>query len=315
LSGIIGEIASLASATDRGHDTVRDAAPGVIILPDQRQLAYAEYGAPDGIPIIGCHGTPGSRLMMRMADSTAKAHGLRIIAPDRPGYGLSSKNRNAELMSWPEDIRVLVDKLRIDRFVTLGVSGGAPYALATAWAMPDRVRLAAVVSGLAPVDQDEVLDSLNPRRAAVMRRTRGGSLLLKVMLMLGGRGWRYAPSAMMHKIASLAPEAEQRVLADEGTRDAMLESFREAFRRGSDGVSADLNAFARPWGFALDEIRVPTLLWHGLADRIVPPGMGEYLKSRIPDCTATLVEEGGHYWVVKNIESVISALSAKLASA
>ena len=288
--------------------------PNVIILPDERQLAYAEYGTPDGLPIIGCHGTPGSRLMMRMADNSAKANGFRIIAPDRPGYGLSSKNKNAELTRWPDDIRFLVDKLRIDQFVALGISGGVPYSLATAWAMPERVRLAGVVSGLAPVDQDEVLDSLDPRRAAVMRRARGGSLLLQVMLMLGGRSWRYTPSAMMHKIASLAPEAEKQILADEETREAMLASFREAFRNGSGGVSADLNAFARPWGFSLNEIRVPTLLWHGKADRIVPPGMGEYLEDRIPDCTATFVDEGGHYWIVQNIGTVISALKARLTS-
>jgi pimeloyl-ACP methyl ester carboxylesterase len=287
--------------------------PNVIVLPDERQLAYAEYGTPDGIPIIGCHGTPGSRLMLRMADADAKASGFRLIAPDRPGYGLSSRKKRPNLVGWSDDIRFLVDELRIDRFIAFGISGGVPYSLATAWTMPERVRLAAVVSGLAPVDQDDVLDSLAPGRAAVMRHARGGSLLLQVMLMLGGRGWRYTPSAMMERIAKLAPDAEQHVLANEATRQAMLQSFREAFRNGSSGISSDLNLFARPWGFALNEIRVPTLLWHGKADRIVPPSMGDYIAGKIPDCSATFVE-GGHYWIVKNIKTVMSTLKGRLSA-
>ena len=148
-----------------------------------------------------------------------------------------------------------------------------------------------------------------------MRRARGSSLLLHVMLMLGDLGWRYTPSAMMCKIASLAPEAEQQLLANEETREAMLESFREAFRNSSGGVSANLNTFARPWGFALDEICMPTLLWHGRADRIVPPSMGTYLASQIPTCTTTFVEDADRYWVIENIGTVMSTLKRDLSAA
>ena len=281
-------------------------------LPDGRRLAFAEYGQPDGLPVIACHGTPGSRLMLKMADEAAKASGFRIIAPDRPGYGLSSRRRNADLIGWADDVGALADEIGIDEFAIFGISGGAPYALACAWAMPRRIHLAAIVSGLAPLDQKEVLESLAPRRAAMMRRARGGAILLQAMLMLGGRSWRYAPLKMMRRLVEFAPAVEHSALAKEETQHAMLASFREAFRSGSAGVTSDLRNFSRPWGFDVGDIQVPTLLWHGHEDRIVPSSMGRYLADHIPSCTATFIENTGHYWIADNVETVLSALEDRL---
>jgi alpha-beta hydrolase superfamily lysophospholipase len=47
------------------------------------------------------------------------------------------------------------------------------------------------------------------------------------------------------------------------------DTVREAFRAGGRGYAEDVSALARPWGFALGQIHVPVLLWHGDADTVI----------------------------------------------
>jgi pimeloyl-ACP methyl ester carboxylesterase len=68
-------------ASTRGNDTLR--------LRDGRLLGYARYGDPNGTPVFYFHGFPGSRLEARLADAVASRNGVRVIALDRPGSGLS----------------------------------------------------------------------------------------------------------------------------------------------------------------------------------------------------------------------------------
>ena len=66
-----------------------------IRLQDGRGLGYAEYGAPEGLPLFYFHGFPGSRLDYLFFDAgkAAMEAKARVIAADRPGYGLSGFQR------------------------------------------------------------------------------------------------------------------------------------------------------------------------------------------------------------------------------
>lgn len=108
-------------------------------LKDGRTLGYAEYGESTGTPVIGFHGMPGSRLVMKSVEKAALAARARIIAPDRPGYGLSQPDKHGTLLGYVDDIVELADTLKIDRFAVMGVSGGGPYPLACAYKIPQRV--------------------------------------------------------------------------------------------------------------------------------------------------------------------------------
>ena len=64
----------------------------VMTLSDGRDLGWTEFGNPDGWPVFGFHGTPGSRLQMGLNEAAACRADVRLIAPDRPGYGLSTSS-------------------------------------------------------------------------------------------------------------------------------------------------------------------------------------------------------------------------------
>src|ERR1051325_9674772 len=114
-------------------------------------VAISEYGAPSGAPIFFCHGWPSSRTMAELTDAAARQINLRIIPPDRPGIRNSSVQPGRKLLDWPPLLAELAEKMGIRQFNILGISGGAPYALAAAWALPERVRAIAVVSGAPPL--------------------------------------------------------------------------------------------------------------------------------------------------------------------
>src|SRR5215475_9592479 len=134
----------------------------VVQLSDGAVVAFQEYGDPLGRPVIFCHGWPSSRTMAQLTDEPARALGVRIISPDRPGISGSSMQPDRKLSDWPSLVERLVDDLEIGEFRILAISGGAPYAYATAIAIPERVRAIAVVGGVIPFAELKDFNGLLP---------------------------------------------------------------------------------------------------------------------------------------------------------
>src|SRR5215831_6622757 len=123
-----------------------------VILADGRRIGYAEWGDADGRPLLYFHGWPGSRLEGRLGAEAARASGVRLVALDRPGMGLSDRLPRRRLIDWPSDVAAVADALGLRRFAVLGISGGGPYAVACARMLADRLIGVGVVSSLAPMD-------------------------------------------------------------------------------------------------------------------------------------------------------------------
>src|SRR4030095_7165397 len=122
----------------------------IVQLDGGAVLAFQEYGDPSGVPVIFCHGWPRSRTMAQLTDEPARALGVRIISPDRPGISGSTMQPDRKLSEWPRVLEQVVDDLEIGEFRMVEISGGAPYAYATAIAIPERVRAIAIVGGVIP---------------------------------------------------------------------------------------------------------------------------------------------------------------------
>jgi pimeloyl-ACP methyl ester carboxylesterase len=283
-----------------------------LTLRDGRRIGYAEFGAAGGRPVLYCHGFPASRLDARLGHEAALALDLRLIAPDRPGYGLSDYQPARRISDWPRDVLALADGLSLDRFAVLGISGGAPYAVACAAALADRITAAGIVCGLGRVDLPENSARLNPFARfsfALARRAPGLSRLLNRAL---APALRDSPRWMLRLLASRLPPADKKVLADAGTFAIFAAAFREGFRQGGRGAALDLTLLAQPWETALESIRVPFHLWHGEQDTTVPVEMGRWLARSVPGCQATYFPEDGHFSLpVNRIGAILRTLAAR----
>ena len=214
-----------------------------ITLPDGRGLGYAEYGDPDAMPVLYCHGFPSCRL----EPSMLPVSGIRLIALDRPGYGLSDPLPGRTLLDWPRDVAVAADALGLGSFAVAGVSGGAPYAASCAALLKDRIIGLALICGIAPpgegweaggaAAQLMMLDRLPgtvPLAAALGRRLVVGvdsPRLLRALLRFGR-----------------LPKPDRAVLAA-GIGIPVLDSFREGLRQGAGGAVSDARSMLGPGVF------------------------------------------------------------------
>ncbi len=267
-------------------------------LENGRVIAFEEYGDAGGVPGIFCHGWPSSRTMARLTDEAARDLGIRIISPDRPGISGSTLQSNRKLSDWPPVARQLVDRLGIGEFRVLGISGGAPYAYATAWAMPERVRAIAIVSGATPIVDLAHREGLLPLYRWMLALYQTRPQLLRRLFRIARPILSVRPPVRLRplllKLLMLRP-CDEESLHDSVAFEAVFESQRRAWRGSAEGVMADAQIYAQAWGFPIEEVRAPVRLWHGRQDRAFSIRLAEEIANQLPDCKARYIDGAGHY--------------------
>jgi len=270
----------------------------LIKLENGAVIAFEEYGNANGEPVIFCHGWPSSRIMARLTDEPARDLGIRIISPDRPGICGSSLQPDRKLTEWPHLVERIADHLAIRDFRMLAISGGAPYAYATAAAMPDQLRAIAIVAGAPPIAEVSDTNALLPLYRWMLALYRTRPQLLRRLFYLARPVLSLRPPVRLRplllKMLLLRPcDAES--LRDAAAFEAIFESQRRAWRASAKGVMADAQIYAEPWGFALEDVHVPVRLWHGKQDRAFSIHLAQEVAKRLPNCKARFVNGAGHY--------------------
>jgi pimeloyl-ACP methyl ester carboxylesterase len=279
-------------------------------LADGRRIGYAEFGDPRGAAVLAIHGTPGSRFMFALTDHAARARKLRIIAPERPGFGLSDFRRCRSLAQAAEDIKALADALALPRFAVIGVSGGGPYAIAAAAAMPDRAVLLALISPVGPIAEHHRSIRMSKMHRLIFTQI-GRSPPASAGFFWSLRHLvRFAPGVAYHLLMQRVPRSDRAVLVRPEVRTNLRTALREGLRPGIDGARQDLRLFCAPWDLPLEDIDVPTVVWQGSDDTIVPPGGAYHLAEALPNCRLDVIQGGGHYWVFGQFERVLDAVQA-----
>ena len=247
------------------------------------------------MPVFYFHGFPGSRLEATLLPPA----GIRLIGVDRPGYGLSTARPYRKLADWPKDIEALADHLGLERFGVVGVSGGAPYASSVAHGLGDRVNALALVCGLGPPEAPGMPFGGSGRMASALRYP-GARVLMAAFgrqIMMSDRALKRVRDWRVRRRPRPAADME---LRDGPMMQFMIASWREGLRRTSLGMAADARIYGTPWHFELKDIAVPTGIWHGRADVVVPVSIGEHYAAHVPGAEAHFSEADGHFSVVVN---------------
>ena len=259
---------------------------GHIAVGDDRQLGFAEFGDPQGRAIFWLHGTPGARRQIPMeARVYAEQQHIRLIGVDRPGIGSSTQHSYDTVVAFAEDLRTIADTLGIDKMVVVGLSGGGPYTLGCAAAMPDRVVSAGVIGGVAPtVGSDAITGGLMGNlgtRVAPLLQVAGTPIGLAASAII--RLIRPVASPAADLYGRVSPEADRKLLARPEIKAMFLDDILNGSRKQMAAPFSDVVVFARDWGFRLADIKVPVRWWHGDADHIVPYAHGQHVVSRLAD--------------------------------
>ncbi len=298
-------------------------------LPDGRQAQYWHGGAADGVPVFFLHGCPDTRHAAYAGDVAARRAGVRLIAVNRPGYGLSDASPSTHL-TVADDVAVVADLLEIERYAVLGMSIGGPYALACAVRHPDRVTAVGVAASpavvpaldppyhrddldaeqqafftrLAGLTPDEAVELMRPDFEAYVDQLNPGdpddtALVRRFLAQLDPRDAELS--------ARVGPTIDGRVLGSDG---AVAAAVREALAN-PDGYLRDAAISFRGWDFRPERITCPTYLWYGALDANASIRNGRWLADRIPHATLVIREHATHLAVLHDHwDDLLTALTS-----
>lgn len=284
-----------------------------VTLRDGRTLHVYDEGDPSGNVVVQHHGTPGSGLGYPPDNELGRERGLRIIRYDRAGYGGSTPKPGRSVVDVVADIEDVLDALGVERFVSLGGSGGCPHSLACG-ARSERCRAAAVIASPTPYPAEGLdwtagmgEDNVEEFAAALAGPERLDPFLEREATKMKAA----SPEQIRDVMAGLLPPVDAAVLTGERAEQWKRSSDR-ALAQGIAGWRDDDIAFTKPWGFELGEIAVPTLLWQGVQDLMVPVAHARWLAQRIPGVEAHISEEDGHLSVaVERLGEIYDWLAAR----
>ncbi len=292
-----------------------------ITLSDGRTLGFAEYGNPNGKPILYFHGNPGTRTEAKVAELTLANEDARIISVDRPGFGLSDFKKDRTILDWPDDVEELADSLGLKTFPILAVCGGAPYALACAYKIPERCISVGIIAAMGPVNRlTRRLDGVSKRMVFVNKR-----LPLVFRFYFWYKMARHARSndetrirkrMLIHVTKNFSKPDSRLLIKKPKIIDVLCERMRDVGRISTKGAVFDRKLIFRNWGFKLEELskKVKIFLWQGYFDKTVPISIGRYMAKKIPNCIAKFFPDEGHISICVNqmnyiAKSLTSALS------
>jgi pimeloyl-ACP methyl ester carboxylesterase len=275
-----------------------------ITLRDGHRLSYIEYGDPAGKPVFYFPGGTASGLIARTIDTVAERTNTRIIAPNRPGIGLSDFKADRTLLGWPADICELADTLQIERFAVMSESGGSPYVAACARELPGRLTAAAIVSGACPFDVPDVMQGMSPQNRSSTKLMRAFPVwLIQLIFLPMALTARSNPEKLRPQLRQLTkgmPEQDRLVFSGPEYLQAVLDSYCEAFQQGTRGPALDLKLCAGAWGSWLPDLSIEVQLWHGEKDTNTPIAMARYMQQAIPKTRATFIPGEGHVSLMRN---------------
>ncbi|MHB8210830.1 MAG: alpha/beta fold hydrolase [Acidithiobacillus sp.] len=279
-----------------------------LALDSGQVVCYEDIGDPNGrLPVLFFHGTPGSRLQLKLLPAALR-DGLRWISFDRSGYGESDRQPELTMTEVAAMGEVLVNRLGLDAFHVLGFSGGGPYALACAYAMPERVRTVHLAGSPGPAELPGVWSAFRLQDHVLFTLARGAPWLLRALLRLRMAGVQRRPERFVAQFAAKMGAGDRSLLATPAVLAKLCDDLREALRQGTAGMADDFTVLNRPWPFRLEDVRVPVHIWQGARDHVNSPQVGLALAAHLPAAQFHLLEAGSHTLLLTHAEEIRAGL-------
>jgi pimeloyl-ACP methyl ester carboxylesterase len=275
-----------------------------------RKLEVREYGDDAGHPAFFFHGLIGSHYQAAYIADQAREHGLRILAPNRPGVGASEFIKRASPLEAVDDIEDVATALGLGEFSVIGISGGTPYALATLLRLGRRVRTVTVISGMGPTRLPGALEGMDRRRRVILAVGSRYPQLAQRGLQKELAHFRADPDRFLRRLIATWSVADRRLFERKDVYDLFMKDLHQVFTegRGAESLAQELTIY-RNYGFALKDLPAyrRIILWQGLDDNIVPPAMAWQLTRVLPNIEAHFVP-GGHFVAVDIAGRIITRL-------
>lgn len=295
---------------------MNDESIDMMTLPGGRKVAiHRVQGESSSRVVVFCHAAPGSGAFDPDPDQT-HAHGVQLIAPDRPGYGVSDPvgpDEWSTIVGAADDIAAALASTGTSGPVgAVGWSAGGRVALALAARHPELVERIVVLATPAPNEEvpwipQEQVDALESLRGKAPEAVHAALVeQLSVMFPDGVDNTR--PEDLL-PLLGVGP-ADEEVLARPGARDRLDGMLAAAYAQGLIGVASDIVGYTLlPWGFEPADVRAKVLLLYGSEDHVANSRHGSWWREQLPDTRLEIVSGVGHLVVIPMWDRVLSYLA------
>ncbi|QXC60347.1 alpha/beta hydrolase [Aquihabitans sp. G128] len=285
----------------------------VITLTDGRTLGFDDVGDPMGSAVLYVHGSPDSRRARHPDDDLAARLGVRLVAVDRPGAGLSSPHPDGTVGSFADDAIALADHLGVHRWLPFAWSAGSVYALAVAARHPERVARVAVAAGLVPFAAYATPGILDDADG-------GRWMVAELGEELGAAGLAEAAAPMLapypcdvalareHVLEQADPVRRRELEAIPGAVDALAAGVADSVAHGLGGLVRDLELQVEAPDVSWDDVAAPVDLWYGQRDATAPPAFGTWWAEHLRWGELTVVPDAGHLVALSHWEPILARL-------
>ncbi len=282
-----------------------------LILANGQRTSWLQYGVPTGAPLFFNNGWPGCAAQAVYLQEQALRLGLRVISIDRPGFGRSTSQPQRGLLEWPPIVAAVADHLEIDRFALLGISGGGPYALATAWALGSRVSRVVLSCSAVPTHTPEARQGMLKAYRLLLALNDVAPWSLPLLLRIGATMARLPLPFPLLKILFrlLLPKPDAALLCDRQAFNFFQPSYVGAMQAGGAALYEDGFPYTQPWHFQVEEITTPVSLWHGTQDANFNIAQAKKLAARLQHVQFHERNEG-HYSLPFNCAGEMLAVLA-----
>jgi len=278
---------------------------GYLTLPNGARIAWDSFGDSDGFPLLYFHDSGSSRLEAALLHQSAQRCGYRLIAFDRPGVGRSDYFVCKSPKAFCENLLPVLGKLGIGRFGIVSKGGGGIYALQICRMSPERVAAQVNLAGI-PVRALASPRGLCAALAGMAPSAIGALLRLKPFFSPD------APGSVLEKLREELSFSDKKMLARPEVANILEADQAESVRAGYRGMAQDLAISFRKLDVPLEEIAIPTEIWHGCADRLTLRADCEYLASRLPRARLHRVSQSGHFFFIQHMDQVFGSLRRNL---
>jgi len=224
-----------------------------------------------------------------------------------PRTGISDFQKDRTILDWPDDVTVLADALKIQKFAVMGVSGGGPYAAVCAYKIPQRITRVGIVVGLAPIFDWKSLDGITWISKIGWATFGKHPAIRKISAIADYMYVRYFSGLGIHH-RFFGAKSDREICRTTKVGQSVTINYREAFRQGYRGPELDLALYTTDWGFDVSRIRTKTFLWYGVCDQNVSQAMGRYYHSRIRGSTLTMYPREGHLIADMHASEILKTL-------
>ncbi|CAG8743099.1 14127_t:CDS:2, partial [Ambispora leptoticha] len=279
-----------------------------------RVLSFSEVGDRNGFPVFVFLGMGCVRYFIAFFDDLAASYGLRLICPDRPGVGLSDnvKVEEQQVLKWPEVIEELCDIMSINKFFIMAHSAGAPYALACALKMPERLQ--GTVYLVCPWVSTAIANNFKWLRyvpTPIMKFTNTAGISLQQML-YGRQPYATKPSSHRNSGALASPLSSL-----DKKQQLGLAILKASFAENLAGANNDLlMCFERrhAFGFSYTDVNHPVHVFHGTKDERIPVSAVKWMEDEMPQCKLTLITGGKHSLLLRAevVDTIFKSIAVQL---